>query len=603
MKKTQKILTKASALTIWLVSVIFYGSQVGCSKHDKGLAAAKTVDLRVSSKCSNGAACDAPVVNKNPDTRLSLDKLLESVQPLSDEAAIKYLIDQCASCHDTKTGSVPSFWPLDVDQFNKQYLVVDPAGPKIFASLLFKAKELIGTKPEPMPTGQLSPEAKSHLLPLIKWMTAEMPGAVQDAMPILSGSQLSKEIGNVGVILDFKCSQPSTAREFVRRLVNDAFSREPSEAEFKLLTGPLDDPVSESDRRALSARILDNADWKSEFEKKTLLKFANKIAGTANIKPYDGVISTVQATDLKQEFYQLLLQSYNKTGYLDILLGSEIMVSPNTAPLYGCTAPQSGWAPCTMTPPRGSFFTTFGYLRSKPSSFLNGNNNYGRAALMQYVIKGDVLKPGFDGAKGGAEITPLPACLKTKDFRGEKSSSTIAWTGSSAIPLSANLCQSCHIDRQMAAGSIVFRPFNVFGKIYGKDAAIDASDPDFATATSQQMIYQPSLTGPLQAVTVDYLKSLLEQDESEQACVGPASNAGTEVSLKSVKDLAAFLSGSDGRTVAGGLARHLPRALSNLSTTTEEVIIKVKEASESGKGLLGPMITAYFNTETFACKR
>jgi hypothetical protein len=63
------------------------------------------------------------------------------------------------------------------------------------------------------------------------------------------------------------------------------------------------------------------------------------------------------------------------------------------------------------------------------------------------------------------------------------------------------------------------------------------------------------------------------------------------------------MAGSDGRVVAGGLARHLPRAMSNLSTTTEEIIIKVKEASESGKGLLAPMITAYFSTETFACKR
>jgi hypothetical protein len=492
---------------------------------------------------------------------------------------------------------------LELDQFNKQTLVVDSAAPKVFASVLFKAKDLIGTKPEPMPVGQMSPEAKAQLLPLIKWMTIEMPGAVQDAMPILSGSELKKEIGNVGVILNFKCTQPSTAREYIRRLMNDAFSREPSEAEFKLATGPLDEPVSEDDRRVLSARILSNAEWKAEFEGKTLLKFANKISGSSSIKPYEGVISAPQANDLKQEFYQLLLATYSKTSYTDILLGSDVMVSPNTASLYGCQVPQSGWAPCTMAAPRGSYFTTFGYLRSKPSSFLNGNNNYGRSALMQYVLKGDVLKPGVDGAKGGADINPLPACLKTKDFRGEKNSATIAWMGSSAIPLSANLCQSCHIDRHMAAGSLLFRPFNIFGKIYGKDASIDSSDPDYATATSQQMVNQPNLTGPIQAVTVDYLKSLLDVDDTEQACVSASSNAGKEVILKSVRDLATYMAGSDGRVVAGGLARHLPRAMSNLSTTTEEIIIKVKEASESGKGLLAPMITAYFSTETFACKR
>ncbi|MBM4251513.1 MAG: hypothetical protein FJ146_06045 [Deltaproteobacteria bacterium] len=576
----------------------------GCSKQDKGLAAAKSVDLRSGNKCDKGGACEANLGNvTKAESLLSLDKLLESVQPLSDEAAIKYLISQCATCHDTKTGSVPSFWPMELDSFSKQTLIVDTAAPKVFASVLFKARDLMGTKPEPMPLGQMSPEAKAQLLPLVKWMTIEMPAAVQDALPILSGSELKNEIGNVGVILNFKCTQPSTAREFIRRLINDAFSREPLESEFKLATGPLDDPVSEADRRALSARILSDAAWKAEFEGKTLRKFANKLSGSGSIKPFDSVISAVQADDLKQEFYQLLLTAYDKTSYRDILLGSDVMVTPNTAALYGCQVPQSGWTPCTMASPRGSYFTTFGYLRSKPSSFLNGNNNYGRAALMQYVLKGDVLKPGLDGVKGGADINPLPACLKTKDFRGEKGSATVAWMGSSAIPMSANLCQSCHIDRHMAAGSILFRPFNVFGKIYGKDANIDSSDPDFATATSQHMVNQLNLTGPMQAVTADFLKSLLDVDETEQACIGASSNAGNEVIMNSVKDLAAYMVGSDGRIVAGGLARHLPRALSNLSTTTEEVIVKVKEASESGKGLLAPMITAYFGTETFACKR
>lgn len=540
---------------------------------------------------------------KIEDTKpVSQEQLLEKIQPLSDEAAVKFFLNNCLSCHDAKQGSVASFWAMDKDLFSKQSLSADPLAPTIFATLLFKAKDIVGSKPAAMPLAKLSPELNAQILSAMKWMVNEFPVVVQDAQLLLSGSEAIKNLGaGTAVIMNYKCTEPATLREYTRRLVNDAFSREPSPEEFKLGTGSLDAAVTVDDRMKLSARILSNPIWKLEFEDKTLRKFASKIAGSAAIKPFDGMLTELQANDLKDEFYQLLKSSYDKISYKDLLLGSRVMVSANTAGLYGCMAPASGWTPCTMQAPRESFFTSIGYLRSKPSSFLSGNNNYGRAAIMHFVIKGDVLKPGFDEENASGNINPLPACLKTKDFRGQRGTA-IAWRGSASVPLSANLCQSCHISRNMAAGSILFRPFNLAGLIYGSQVKLDASDPDFAAATAADMVVQPGMTGPIQTVSSAFLQSLLAKDGTEEACVDAVNAGGSDIALKSVKDLATYMI-ADGRPLSGGLARHLPRALSNLPSTTEEIIVKVNKASTDSKGFLAPMITAYFSSETYACKR
>ena len=41
------------------------------------------------------------------------------------------------------------------------------------------------------------------------------------------------------------------------------------------------------------------------------------------------------------------------------------MATPRTAPLYGCTV-DSGWKACELKAPRGGFFTTVGFLSSRP---------------------------------------------------------------------------------------------------------------------------------------------------------------------------------------------------------------------------------------------
>jgi len=609
---TTKIRLITASLAASLLSGLQACSSSGAAKQSR------TVDLRkpILIDCSSPDPTKRPancapvpavpgqgaVAKKLLPLTLTLDQMLEKVQAPSDEVAVQFFLDNCLSCHDVKNGSVASFWPLDKDQFSKQSLTVDPQAAAVFATLLFKAKDIVGSKPAAMPTGEMTVEAKAQLLPILKWMAIELPAAVQESQAILAGSELGKEIGGgVGVVLNFKCTQPATLREYLRRVVNDAFSREPTAAEFKLGSVALDQPVPLADRVNLSGRMLSDPSWKAEFEAKTLRKFAKKIAGSQDIQPIDGVITSAQATDLKEEFYQLLKGSYDKVAFADLLLSPQVMVSANTAPLYGCDVPSSGWAACTMKAPRDSFFTSVGYLRAKPSSFLATNNNYGRASVMQFIIRGDVLKPGFDVDGGSTKVKELPSCLKSKDFRG-RAGTGVAWHGSSAIPLAANLCQSCHIDRYMAAASILYRPFNSAGQIYGLTAKVDSTDPDFAAATATDMVNQPGLTGPTQPVTAAFLQSLLATDNTEQACINALNAAGQDRPLKSVRELAAFLIG-DGRAVAGGLARHLPRALSNLATTTEEVVVRIKQAAAEEKGLLGPMITAYFSSETYACKR
>jgi hypothetical protein len=69
-----------------------------------------------------------------------------------------------------------------------------------------------------------------------------------------------------------------------------------------------------------------------------------------------------------------------------------------------------------------------------------------------------------------------------------------------------------------------------------------------------------------------------------------------------VKALAQKIASSD-RAVAKGLARHVPRALSNLSSTTLEIQDRVVGAYEKNDGKLGPVFEAYFSSETYACEK
>lgn len=542
-----------------------------------------------------GEADDAGV---DDGTSLNAD-FLADVKPFNDDEALDYLQTACIGCHDSKSGSVRSFWPLEKDTYSKKQLSTDTLASTVYYSVLMRGKDIVGGKPAAMPPKNLKGEKAAEHLRFVKWMKTEFPAVVAEGDTRFGGGVKSGD-GGVGVILNFKCGEPATFREYIRRITNDVFGREPTADELKLNGGSPEDKTSLKDRALVSARIFEDDAWKTEFMSSGLKKFADKISGAKDISAVEGNITAEQAVDLKSEFYQILKKNFDAKSFKDILLSDKISVSGNTAALYGCDVPASGWEECTLKEGRGSYFTSISYLASKPSSFLRENNNYGRAALMYFVVRGDVFKPAFDNDPGAETIKALPSCLKTKDFRGVKTGTATAWFGSSAIPSSGNLCQSCHIERQMAAGSILYRGFNPSGMLYGSQATVNL-DPDFAAAIKPEVVNVIDLDGPEQVVDEAFLQALLVKSTTEAACIANDPDKG-DIPINNVGDMASWMIG-DGSVLSGGLARHIPRAMSNLSNTSEEIIVKMNSAFTQGGGKLMPMFKAYFASETYSCKR
>jgi len=152
----------------------------------------------------------------------------------------------------------------------------------------------------------------------------------------------------------------------------------------------------------------------------------------------------------------------------------------------------------------------------------------------------------------------------------------------------------------MAAGSILFRPFTSAGQIFTSEM-ITSANPKVAEAIKPKHIDQPHGSDIRTPVDLDYLKSLLLTDGTEQACVIGKPGVEGEV-ITSVKELAERIA-PNGRALAKGLSRHIPRALSNLSTTTLEIQNGAIEAYEKSGGKLGAVIESYFSSETYACEK
>jgi hypothetical protein len=519
------------------------------------------------------------------------------VEPLTDDEALAFLKAQCVSCHDAKDGSVKSFWALDPDTLAKAEFIASAPAPTVYQTLVMRSKEIVGGKPAAMPPKKLREELQLKLRRLLAWFEKEAPAAVATARARY-GKGTEETGGSVGVILNYKCEQPATFREYIRRVTNDAFSREPKADELTLGEKGPDQPTTLGDRRKIAAKLLSDDAWKVEFLDKGLRKFGAKLSGAADIVASAPSLTQAQADDLKEEFYQILKNGFQTKTFKDILLSTKVMVSANTAALYGCTPPAAGeWVECDMQTPRASYFTTFSYLSSKPSSFLVENNNYGRAALLFFMIRGDVFKAANDQPGGGAGVRATPDCLESKDYRGKRGTAAVSPFGSLGVPKFANLCQSCHIQRQMAAGSILFRPYDKVGNIFGTGRPI-TGDPDFAAAIANDMVN--SADGREEFVDQAFLENLLN-GTSEKACV-PGEEGKPDKILTSVSDLATYIIG-DGVELAGGLARHLPRAMSNLGNTSEEIIISINKAWADGGGKLGPVFEAYFSSETYACSK
>ncbi|MFZ9520166.1 MAG: hypothetical protein ACO3A4_06785 [Silvanigrellaceae bacterium] len=583
---------------------------------------------------------------------------LTQVKPFSDTEAFDYLWNTCGSCHGPD-GAYKSNWSMPAkDKISIASLEGVEGITKAYQAIVNKFDGNEGASPSAMPLSvdfSANPKAKQDAARAIKWFAERMVGVVKDADSLYpkdekSGSSAIKAENDVTVSLNYKCASLRTGTSYLTKLTSSLYNRNPNDAELALLGDKKDMPLSLDERLAIASRIKNDPASVSEFEQKGLKSFATKVADAAKINPaqIDGAVANRNAvqTDLKDEFYQLLLKYYKDVPYRDILLMDKVMVTTRTAPLYtGCTAPVAPaiWAECTLSPDRANYFGTVGFLRAKPSSFLENNNNYGRAGAMFIVASGEALLPQTNGPVG-TTVNGLPECLTTssKDARGRVNTKAVAGVdepltgpfGSLTVPGFGNVCQGCHVRRGLAAGSKIYRTFGKFGEKINaatldaacgtptaanpcpgvannpyRDEVIEAIKNDkanydngqarFASEAPAQKARDATLdkTSP---VTVQFLKELLtEASDGSGTCIPVDSKTVKQVST--IKEMSEFVVGSQAN-VARGLARMIPKAIARTQLTNQEVIMEVNKASVANNGKLIDMIIAYVATETFACQ-
>lgn len=557
---------------------------------------------------------------------------LDRVTPASEAEVGHFLRSRCAACH-ASGGPNASFWTLNFDEATKSVIRTDPDAHVAFQAIVNTVEGF--SKPKSMPPGvdlTNNSDLETEFLRVIEWYVTEAP---EVAIAAYLEYQLVNPFGeDVKVTFDYQCPSPVKFKTYLARFTLDALGRYPTEEDYALFTQfgyNREDIVTEAMRKEVARAFMLYKPWRTQFIEKGLRNFAHKLSGAAEIEPSsdpsevpgggDDVLKAgltkEEAADLREELYQLIKGNIDpETGaesrsYLDLLMGNTIPVTRATAKLYQCNVNiPSGerWGQCEMNssnPLRESYFTSFSYLASKPTSFLDDNNNYGRIATLYFFIRGQTLKAATDGPKGG-NIAPLPDCLESKDTRGHRAGDTFAPIGTIQIPYTGNVCQSCHLDRNLANGSIVFRPFGSWGQHFSAEDfrradVLSIPNAKEALNADRRRVSDPQDASFNAKVDAAFLASLLPDSsgnvEGEQACV---TSDNSSILVNSVKDLARTLIG-DGREIPRGMARHIPRGVSNINSTNSELVQEMEEAYFSNGGKLMPLFQAYFASETFAC--
>jgi mono/diheme cytochrome c family protein len=594
---------------------------------------------------SNGSALDQSLEEKSaqpPDpvhpasgesVSLLLAKL-DKVTKASESEVVQYFQAKCVACHGAGAANA-SLWTLDFEGLNRNVIITDPQASTVYQTLVNAVERRM--KPAPMPFGanfEASPEEETKHLRVLKWYLEDAAEVAVAAW--LDFRQFNPFGDDTEIKFSYQCKTPVSFRAFLTRMSLDAFERLPTKAELESFGDvSLDAPVTPELRQSASRRLLSDPRWRGEFLSKGFRRFASKLSGAADIrksavaneKPSGtaGIpdalkagLTQEEADHLKEEFYQILLGNIDpNTGrerkkYQDILLGNEVFVSDVTKNLYGCSGkPEQGkWIPCDMNQASGSnlrqsYFTSFSYLSSLPTSVLIDNNNYARTSALYHFIRGVPLKAATDGEKGGT-VAPLPTCLKSKDTRGHQAGGTFSPIGTIQIPLAGNVCQTCHIDRNLANGSIVFRPFGSWGQSLtsGDLTTHGEAIPGVSEALKVQRrsTTEPNDKDKVTNVDLNFLKSLMPNAsgvfDGEAACLVID---GEQKELTNVKDLAEFLIG-DGRSLGAGMARHIPRSISNLGSTNLELINLMERKFMESDGRVLPLFEAYFSSETYSCR-
>jgi hypothetical protein len=544
---------------------------------------------------------------ENPENKATFDKLLK------DNGALDKLISK-----------------IEADQFSVE----------VYQSIENSVLGRHNDAPKAMPyMVKFSAEQVEDYKRVLAWFQSRLPFVVSDAR-----AKYHVKTSNIVVPVDFqyKCTSLVTGRQFLNRLTQDALGRSVRDYEIDefekdpALVKNIDETVTPELRKKAVERL--TAEWKKEFIAYGLKQFAEKLSSSGKILASNIIVDPNLRKDVAGEFYELVkhMVQQNKS-YKEILSTNKVYATKNTAPYYGSDClkrindPKNAnekYVECEMDQPRATFFTTLGFLSSKPSAMFFENNNYGRVAAMNEVIRGETLLPNTAGEKGDS-IKALPSCLVTSDWRvlvqGPKN---YAPRGAASVPASGNFCQGCHISRQLAAGSIVFRPFGPIGEklvasvFTGENPLVNR---DFSQTTEQERLLVsyihsadselkegkvipennnwanlPPGAAELQPVDFETFAKWLNigpEAGQERGCV---QENGTTTKITTVKDLFDYYT-RDEKIFARGLSRIVPRALSNLNATNQEIINLVMDSWTTGQGQLLPVIQAYFRSETFAC--
>jgi hypothetical protein len=515
---------------------------------------------------------------------------------LSDAQALDWLRRSCAGCHGPKaSGARDPIWSMPVT-LTREWLEVTEATTAVYESLRRKALGTAGAFPPPMPPVKLDATAQASLADVLRWFEKKLPFTVAEADARYGRTpQPTPDV-------NFQCKTDATLRRFATRLTNAALERDPLPEELASFPeNELDAVVTREQRAVLVSKL--GGEWKQEFKATGLFKLANAIGTAGRIVtpshagssgPLDALPPGV-AEDLDGELYQLVNANYDNWDYSQYFVANTVMTTPRTAPLYGCVA-GAPWQACDLRAPRNGFFTTLGFLNTRPQTFLSQYNNTGRVQAMYLTIVGEGM-PRTGSPTNDAPA--LPACIDAADTR--TAAGSLGGSGTASALQSGALCQGCHLGRGIAAGTVLFRPFSTTGLVYDVATLGAPGTPDaaaFAAATSAPWIHRSTPTGAAVQVDGAFLKGLLTAPP--KACAPTGDPSGALAAITDVSQLATTFM-ADRNAFTRGFVRHAHRIFGTSEVMTLEMSRRVIASVAAGRSKVGHLVQAYFMADSYAC--
>jgi len=587
-------------------------------------------------------------------------------QPLNTRDALEFIDKNCFECHGPGKPLAAAFSIPAKDILHKDVSWLEGAAlnQTVYQTVVNKHLKKVDS-PSAMPPEFKDPEQEKKLPNFIAWFQDTFPGAVREA-EIKFGIKPEFR-SNIEVQLNAKCEKLLSGWEFQNRFMTRAIGRPINpmdDFEKKLLSDAEKSALASAEvRKKVVEEILARPEFKKKFEDFAVFGLAQKIANVGAIRKngltVEPRLSPEVVKDLQSEFAQLVRRYYETISYPELFLMNKVMVTRSTAPLYNsnnaevaklsaqiqdkyresCNAPAAGetWAECALSPKRGNFFGTRGFLVSKASALFQNNNNYGRGGDTHQVIFGEVLMANTDGVSG-EKPKPIPECLNTTSdkrwvlkTKGDVNSPRAAW-GAISIPFYGRVCQGCHLNRHLAAASVIFRPFGFAGEVIFPDMMTSNGGGPIQLYDAMGLIQKARNSGAtgddprthvthtdsegkqIEFINPAFYKTLLEElDNNDKAtCFPDPADPMNPSKVKYANSLAQYadylIHQNDpadakvkGVAAIRGLTRFLPSAFANTNSTNLEIIRDVSAAFSENNGMLLPMMKAYFQTESFAC--